>query len=208
MRERGRQGPRGRRRCSRVPPFAPCRKQRDASRRHFLGFLRVANVRVAGSNPVSRSRKSERLRVVSSGAFSSSRCRRQAVSGRPGLPAWAGERSASSSFTGCIEGAPLDLVAGVLAEIHGDPMWLMEGERIRSRSQGRDDAPGRRLHGSRPRGTGPSRISRRFMTQLPQQVLRHGHTGQCRSGLEFAIQLVGNVSDLDHRHAQSVEPCK
>jgi hypothetical protein len=33
-----------------------------------------------------------------------------------------------------VEGAPLDLVAEVLAEIHGDPMRLMDGEPLPSRS--------------------------------------------------------------------------
>jgi hypothetical protein len=33
-----------------------------------------------------------------------------------------------------LEAAPLDLVAEVLAEIHGDPMRLMEGEPLPSRA--------------------------------------------------------------------------
>jgi len=33
-----------------------------------------------------------------------------------------------------IEGAPLDLVADVLAEIHGDPLWLLDREPLPLRS--------------------------------------------------------------------------
>ena len=56
---RGRIGPWGRRSCSPVPLYAaPC-KAADVSRRYFLVPRRFANVGVAGSSPVSCSRKTE-----------------------------------------------------------------------------------------------------------------------------------------------------
>jgi len=57
-----------------MPPDASlaCRcKEGDASSRHFLGFRRFANVRVAGSNPGSCSRELQRPRPLAPGAFSS-----------------------------------------------------------------------------------------------------------------------------------------
>ena len=48
--------------------------------------------------------------------------------------AWmVGERLREAGLPVRIEGAPLYLVAEVLAEIHGDPIRLMEGEPIASR---------------------------------------------------------------------------
>ena len=63
-------GPWGRTRCSLVLFNAPVRKGGAASRRHFLGLGRFANVDVAGSNPVSCSSFSERPRSLRPGAFS------------------------------------------------------------------------------------------------------------------------------------------
>jgi hypothetical protein len=71
-RGRGRQGPWGRRGCSRVPPFALCCKQGDATTRHFSCFRRFPKLRVAGSNPIPRSRNPKRPRQVMPGASSSS----------------------------------------------------------------------------------------------------------------------------------------
>ena len=42
-----------------------------------------------------------------------------------------GERLRGAGLRVRLEGAPLDLVAEVLAEIHGDPVRLMEGEPLR-----------------------------------------------------------------------------
>ena len=48
----------------------------------------------------------------------------------------AGERSSSGSSIGRIAGARLDLVAEGLAEIHGDPMRLLDGELLRGQWDG------------------------------------------------------------------------
>jgi len=62
--QRGRIGPWGRTRCSPVPLYAaPC-KAGHVSRRYLLAFRRFANVGVAGSSPVSCSRKREPRRGV------------------------------------------------------------------------------------------------------------------------------------------------
>jgi hypothetical protein len=45
-----------------------------------------------------------------------------------------GERLRTAGLPVRIEGAPLDLVAEVLAEIPGDPMRLMDGEPLPPRS--------------------------------------------------------------------------
>lgn len=48
--------------------------------------------------------------------------------------AWmVGERLRGVGVPVRVEGAPIDLVAQVLAEIHGDPMRLMEGEPFASK---------------------------------------------------------------------------
>jgi hypothetical protein len=44
------------------------------------------------------------------------------------------ERLRAAGLPVRVEGAPLDLVAEVLAEIHGDPVRLMDGEPLSSRS--------------------------------------------------------------------------
>jgi hypothetical protein len=44
------------------------------------------------------------------------------------------ERLRAAGRPMCRESAPLDFVAGVLAEIHGDPTGLMEGEPLPSTS--------------------------------------------------------------------------
>ncbi len=68
--KRGRIGPWGRHRCSLLQPIAPACKAGDVSRRYSLPLRPFANVGVAGSSPVSCSRKRKRPRPVGSGAFS------------------------------------------------------------------------------------------------------------------------------------------
>jgi hypothetical protein len=67
LRDRSRERPPrtvGGRQCSRVQCLATVR--------HFLGFLLFPKLRVAGSNPVSRSKNPMRPRLVAAGAFAHS----------------------------------------------------------------------------------------------------------------------------------------
>ncbi len=68
--KRGRIGLWGRHRCSLLQPIAVSCRAGDVSRRYSLPRRPFANVGVAGSSPVSCSRKDKRPRLVRSGAFS------------------------------------------------------------------------------------------------------------------------------------------
>ena len=37
-------------------------------------------------------------------------------------------------------------------------------------------------------------------SKLQEEVVREGHPCKCRSRLDFSVQLVGDVTDLDHAH--------